>query len=109
MPRSRPYEATLHALLADPAEAAAYLNAALAKGGSAEFLLALKDVANVHGGISKLAAAADLNRESMYKMLSEAGNPRISSLNAILHVLGMRLAITPESQPSSPDERATNL
>lgn len=97
MAKSRAYEDTLNELLADPAEAAAYLNAALEEGDAAGFLLALKDVANVHGGIGQLSEAAELNRESMYRMLSEDGNPRISSLNAVLHALGLRLAITPEN------------
>lgn len=99
MPKSRAYEQTLHELLADPADAAAYLNAALEEGDPAAFLLALKDIADLHGGIGKLASRAELNRESMYRMLSEGGNPRISSLNAVLHALGLRLAITPEKPP----------
>lgn len=50
----------------------------------------------MHGGIGKLAEVAELNRESMYRMLSEDGNPRVSSLNAVLHALGPRLSIAPE-------------
>jgi DNA-binding phage protein len=52
--------------------------------------LALKDVANIHGGIGKVAEAANLNRESLYRMLSEDGNPTVNSLNALLHTLGLR-------------------
>ena len=95
MARSRAYQETLKKTLADPAEAAAYLNAALEEGDPAVFLMALKDVADVHGGVAKLAEATRLNRESMYRMLSEDGNPRISSLNAVLHALGLKLAIAP--------------
>ncbi len=96
MAKSRPYEESLKEMLARPEDAAEYLNAALEDGDPAVFLLALKDVANVHGGIGKLAEVAELNRESMYRMLSEDGNPRVSSLNAVLHALGLRLSITPE-------------
>ena len=39
------YEAALQADLGDPAEAAAYLNAALEDGSQDEFLMALRDVA----------------------------------------------------------------
>lgn len=81
MAKSRAYEETLKELLVDPREAAEYLNAALEEGDPAAFLPALKDVANVHGGVGKLAELASLNRESMYRMLSEDGNPRIRSLN----------------------------
>ncbi len=94
MAKSRTYEETLQETLIDPEEAAAYLNTALDEGDPAVFLLALKDVANIHGGIAKVAQAANLNRESMYRMLSENGNPTVNSLNALLHTLGLRLAIT---------------
>jgi len=95
MTRSRAYKETLDSLLADPREAAEYLNAALADGPDV-FLLALRDVADVRGGIKQLAEVTDLNRENMYRMLSEGGNPRISSLTAILHALGLELSIKPE-------------
>lgn len=99
MAKSRAYEETLKETLIDPEEAAAYLNAALDEGDPAVFLLALKDVANVHGGIAKVAQAAQLNRESLYRMLSENGNPTVNSLNALLHTLGLRLAIMPDKTP----------
>ena len=56
------------------------------------FLLALRDVAEAHG-IAKLAGQANLNRESTYKMLSEQGNPRLSSLWALLDSIGLRLSV----------------
>jgi probable addiction module antidote protein len=96
MARSRAYEETLDEALADPRDAAEYLNAALAEDDTAAFLLALRDVANVHGGVGRLAGEAELNRESLYRMLSEDGNPRISSLNAVLHALGLRLSVAPD-------------
>jgi probable addiction module antidote protein len=96
MARSRAYEETLNKVLADPEQAAEYLNAALDENDPAAFLMALKDVANVHGGMSWLAEETSLNRENMYRMFSEDGNPRINSLNAVLQALGLRLSITPE-------------
>ena len=54
MTKSRPYDETLKEALSDPEEAAAYLNAALEEGDPTVFLLALKDVANVHGGVANL-------------------------------------------------------
>jgi len=68
----------------------------LEENDPAAFLLALKDVAEVHGGLAKVADTAELNRENLYRMLSESGNPRISSLNAILQAFGLRLSIAPE-------------
>ncbi len=101
MAKSRSYDETLKESLSDPEEAAAYLNAALEEGDPAVFLLALKDVANVHGGVAHVAQAAKLNRESMYRMLSENGNPTVNSLNALLHALGLQLAITPTHSRAS--------
>jgi len=46
--------------------------------------------------LAKVADTAELNRENLYRMLSESGNPRISSLNAILQAFGLRLSIAPE-------------
>ena len=57
------------------------------------FLLALRNVAEARG-MSHLARATELNRESLYMMLSERGNPVLSNLYAILDALGMRLSIS---------------
>ena len=89
---SRPYKESLLEDLKDTEEAAAYLTAALEDGSPDVFLLALRDVAEAHG-IKRLAESTQLNRESMYRMLSDHGNPKLSSLTAVLNQLGMRLAI----------------
>ena len=75
--------------------AAGYLTAALEEG-EAVFLLALRDVAQAHGGIAGLARATKLNRENLYDMLSEAGNPRLSSITAILDKFGLRVSFQPK-------------
>jgi probable addiction module antidote protein len=86
------YDDGLRSALQDPAEAAAYLDAALAEGDMDEFLLALRDVAEARG-MAHVARVANLNRENLYRMLTANGNPQLSSLNALLHSLGLRLAI----------------
>src|SRR6516162_650629 len=78
--------------LQEPNEAAEYLTAALEAGDTAVFLLALRDVADARG-ISTLAAKAQLNRENLYRMLSEHGNPQLDSLTALLDSLDLRLAV----------------
>jgi probable addiction module antidote protein len=90
---NRPYESYLHQDLTDPREAAAYLTAAIEDDDLNVFLLALKDVAQVHGGLGKLSSASALNRRALYRMLSERGNPALSSLDAILKALGFQLAV----------------
>ncbi len=43
--------------------------------------------------MSTLAAKAHLNRENLYRMLSEHGNPQLDSLTALLYALDLRLAV----------------
>jgi probable addiction module antidote protein len=86
------YEENLKADLADPKEAAAYLNAALEDGSQEVFLLALRDVAEARG-VAAVAKQAQLNRENVYRMLSKKGNPAFTSLAALLESLGLKLAV----------------
>ena len=104
MARSRSYKETLLQRLRDPEEAAAYLDAALEEGDKDVFLLALRDVAEARlGGIGELAQQAGLNRESLYRTLSEQGDPKLASLE-LLHALGLRLSVEvdPRAQADSP-------
>ena len=50
--------------LADPEEAAAYLNAALEEGSQEVFLMALRDIADAKGMV-RLSKKAHLNRVSV--------------------------------------------
>ena len=78
--------------LKDTGEAAAYLNAALEDGSREVFMLALRDVADAKG-ISDLAKKSGLNRENMYRILSEKGNPQLDSLSVLLESMGLKLAV----------------
>jgi probable addiction module antidote protein len=89
------YRNLLRENLQDPEYAAEYLNAAIEDGDEKVFLLALRDVADARG-ISQVAAEANLNRESTYRMLSKQGNPSLSSLWAVLDTLGLRLHFEPK-------------
>lgn len=78
----------------NPGEAVGYLNGALEENDPKTFLIALKDVAEAHGGMSQVAKKAALNRVSLYRMLSNNGNPEINSVNRLLRTFGLRLAVT---------------
>jgi probable addiction module antidote protein len=95
MKKMRNYKEHLFKRLQNPKAAAAYLNAALDDEDSNVFLIALKDIAEANGGLSRLAKAADLNRESLYRTLSSRGNPRLHSLIAILHACNLNISIRP--------------
>lgn len=79
----------------DPAAAAATLNAILADGDQGELLVTLRQMAKASGGIPAVAKAADLNPTQLYRTLSEAGNPELRSLTALLRTMGLRLAVQP--------------
>ena len=89
------YRDELDEVLQDPEEAAAYLDASLEDGDPEVFLIAVRDVVRARGGgIAALAERTELNREHLYRMLSENGNPELHSLGVILDALGFRLGIT---------------
>lgn len=93
MKRSRSYREVLFKRLRDPAEAAAYLNAALQDDDIRVFLVALRDIVDANGGISTLAKETDLNRETLYRTLSRRGNPTIENLILMLSTLGFELQV----------------
>lgn len=80
--------------LSNPEVAAEYLNAALEEGDPAVVLMALRNIAeSQEGGITGLAERTNLGRESMYKMLSDTGNPKLSSFTRLLEGLGLHLKV----------------
>ena len=93
MATSRPYRESLLKNLRNPDEAAAYLDAALEAGDRAAFLLAIKNVIDALGGMTQMARNTGLNRENLYRVLSEQGNPELNSLEKLLKGLGLRLAV----------------
>jgi probable addiction module antidote protein len=90
---SRDYQVSLIEALRDPKEAAAYLDAALEDGDRAVFLLAIRNVIQAFGGMTQIARHTGLNRENLYRVLSEQGNPELNSLEKLLKALGLRLAV----------------
>ena len=91
------YQEDLIEALKDSREAAAYLNAAMEEGDRELFLLALRNVAEAHGGMAAVSEKAKLNRESMYRMLSKKGNPEIKSIMTLLHSMGLKMSVEPKS------------
>jgi probable addiction module antidote protein len=71
--RTEPYRKGLLERIQDPELAALYLSECLEDDDPQAFLLALRDVADASGGVRALSETAHLNRESLYRMLSEKG------------------------------------
>ncbi len=91
------YEKFLLEELKDLEYAAGYLTACLEEGENV-FLLGIRNVAKAQGGMKALSEAANLNRESLYDMLSKSGNPLFSSITTVLDKLGFELALKPKLQ-----------
>jgi probable addiction module antidote protein len=85
----------------DPAFAAEYLNQILQDGEPSDLLVALRQMAEAHGGVRALAEEAELNATQLYRTLSPQGNPELRSLSAVLNALGLRLAVQPAQHPRS--------
>lgn len=91
---ARNVRATHNEHLRDPEIAAEYLSEALEDGEAAVILMALRNIAEAQeDGITGLAQRSELGRESMYKMLSAAGNPKLSSFTKVIHGLGLKLKV----------------
>jgi probable addiction module antidote protein len=90
---SRPFNAAEH--LGNEAEIAAYIEAMLEDGDARAVPVALRTVANAVGGMTALADKTGLSRETLYRTLSERGNPRLDTLAAILAAFGLRLTVMP--------------
>jgi len=87
-------EATIRELRENPEFVAAYLRAALEDDDEpAVLLIALRRIAEARGGIAKVAKAAGIERESLYRALSLRGNPRLSTLVAVTKAVGLKLTV----------------
>ena len=85
-----PWDAADH--LTDKESIAAYLDAVLEDGDPELIRAALGDVARAKG-MAEIAAATGLNRTSLYKALSQDGNPEFATVVKVLHSLGLRVGV----------------
>ena len=98
--RTRSYKPNLLERLKDPAYAVEYLNAILEDADSDDSVLltALRYVAEAQQ-MARVAESADVTRESLYRMLSESGNPTYTNLMKIIRALGFRLNFELPARP----------
>src|SRR5437870_4880385 len=87
--------------LLDPEYAAGLLSFGLNDdGGDFEgFLVSLRDLAKVRGGIAALAEATGLNRESLYQSLSPGSNPDMKTIWLFLKAIGLQMCFAPADKP----------
>ena len=79
----------------DPKLAAAYLNAAAQDEDGRVFMIALKRVIDVYGGLSNLARKAQLNRGSLHRALTGKGNVKFDTLHKTLAAAGFQIKFQP--------------
>ena len=92
---SLPFRAADH--LRSETEIAEYIEAMLCDGDTRAVPIALRTVAEALGGMAVLAEKTGLSRETLYRTLSERGNPRLDTLAAILGAFGLRLSVRAKS------------
>lgn len=93
-PKTSAYDVAEH--LRTPEEMAAYLDAWLeeAPDDVSGIARAFGDVARAKG-MSQVAKEAGLSRESLYRALSEGGNPSFATVLKVARALGVRLHAQP--------------
>jgi probable addiction module antidote protein len=81
-----------------------FLAEALRDGDYRVLPLALRTAADVLG-MTELARRTGLSRETLYRTLSDKGNPRLDTLGAILGAFGLRIAVTPQRAAKAAPKR----
>lgn len=71
---------------------AAYLEAAFEDGDAAVIAAALGDIARATG-MAKVAKAAGVTREGLYRSLSANGNPELDTILKVAKSLGLQLTV----------------
>lgn len=96
-------ETVVDMLKADPDFADEYLAAALDEadlpGGHAALLAALRHIAQAQG-MSAVAERAGIPRESLYRALSDKGNPTVKTFLAVVRGAGLRLDVSRQTAPA---------
>ena len=82
-----------------PERQAAYISLALETGDAGEIRDALGLVARARG-MTEIASAAKLNRESLYRALGDSGNPEFTTIVKVMKALGLRLSVVPAAATS---------
>jgi probable addiction module antidote protein len=88
--------------LENETDIAEYLSEALALDDPAYFQHALGAVARAKG-MATIAKKTGLGRQSLYKALSESGNPEFSTVVKVLAAVGIKILAVPSEGKASKD------
>jgi probable addiction module antidote protein len=78
--------------LETPEDIREFLQEAVETGTEAEFIHALNTAARAKG-MTEVAKAAGVTRASLYKSLSENGNPNFTTISKVVKALGCKLHV----------------
>ncbi len=84
---------------ADAEAQAALLTDAFESGDAGHIASALGVIAKARG-MTSVAREAGVTREALYKALSERGDPKFSTVLGVARALGLKLTVTPVSEPA---------
>lgn len=88
--KTKPSDIAEH--LNTPEDIRAFLQEVLETGNESDFVHALNTAARAMG-MSEVAKKAGVTRASLYKSLSEDGNPRFVTISKVTKALGCKLAV----------------
>jgi probable addiction module antidote protein len=103
--KTRPYSELRAERLQNPEVASLYLNLAMEESEEA-FLRALKNVAQARQ-MTRVAKESGIQRETLYRSLSESGNPTLDTLSSVLSVCGLIMSVKPKE--TAKGKSRTNL
>lgn len=89
--KTSPWDAAEH--LKTEEDMALYLEAALEENDAVLVAAALGDIARAKG-MTQIAKATGLGRESLYKTLSIDGNPNFATILKVVKALGLQLGVS---------------
>ncbi|BCO09267.1 transcriptional regulator [Desulfolithobacter dissulfuricans] len=88
--KTKPFDIAEHLKTAE--DIRLFLQEVAATGDEADFIHALSIAARAKG-MTEIAKKAGVTRASLYKSLSEDGNPRFTTISKITKALGCKLSI----------------
>lgn len=88
--KTKPFDIAEH--LNTPEDIRGFLQEVVATGDESDFIHALNTAARA-AGMTEVAKKAGVTRTSLYKSLSEDGNPKFSTVSKVTKALGCRLAV----------------
>lgn len=91
---TKPWDVAEH--LQDEEAMAAYIEVVLEDGDPALVAAAIGDIARARG-MAQIARETGRSRESLYRALSDRGNPELATLMGVLKALGLQLSVRPRT------------